>query len=112
MTFVDKDFEIDAGLSIEPTPGHTPGHNYLNLARGGETAVFSGDLMHYPLQVPEPQLSTVYCTDPEESRRARMAFVDRYTDTDTVILPAHVPGASAGRIRTENGTARFDFCEE
>ena len=111
VTFVDKDFEIDTGFSIEPTPGHTPGHNCLNLARGGEKVVFSGDLMHHPLQVPEPQLSTVYCVDPEASRRTRTDFVNRYADTDTVILPAHFPGASAGRIRATNGVTNFDFCE-
>ena len=112
VAFVDKDFEIDTGFTIEPTPGHTPGHNCLNLARGGETVVFSGDLMHHPLQVPEPQLSTVYCVRPDESRRTRTAFVERYAETDTVILPAHFPGASAGRIRARNGATLFDFCEE
>ena len=111
-TMVDKDFEIDTGLTIEPTPGHTPGHNCLNVAQGGETAVFCGDLMHHALQVPEPQLSTIFCSDPGESLRTRTAFVERYTDTDTVILPAHFPGASAGRIRAGNGAARFVFCAE
>ena len=74
--------------------------------------MFCGDLMHHALQVPEPQFSTIFCSDPEESRRTRTAFVDRFTDTDTVILPAHFPGASAGRIRAENGSARFVFCDE
>ena len=109
---MDRDFEIDTGFTIEETPGHTPGHVCLNLARGGETAVFCGDLMHHAIQVPEPQLSTIFCSDREQSARTRTAFVERYTDTDTVILPAHFPGASAGRIRAENGSARFEFCAE
>ena len=107
---VDDGHEIDTGLTVEASPGHTPGHACLNVASGGETAVFSGDLMHHPIQVPEPQLSTIFCTDAEASRRTRTAFVERYIDTDTVILPAHFPGRSAGRIRGRDGGARFEFC--
>ena len=53
-TLIGADYEIDTGLTIEPSPGHTPGHISLNVNSGGQHAVFSGDLMHHPLQVPEP----------------------------------------------------------
>ncbi len=111
-TLVGADFEIDAGLTIEPTPGHTPGHICLNVDSQGEHAVFAGDLMHHPLQVPEPQLSSIFCSDVELSAKTRIAFVERYTDSDSVILPAHFPGRSAGRIRDQGGTTRFVFCDD
>ncbi len=111
-TLIGADFEIDAGLTIEPTPGHTPGHICLNVNSQGQQAVFAGDLMHHPLQVPEPQLSSIFCSDAEQSRITRKAFVERYTDSDTVILPAHFPGRSAGRIRDQRGTTRFVFCDD
>ena len=53
-TLVDNDHEIDTGVSIEPTPGHSPGHVVVNLSSNGNSAVFTGDLMHHPVQVPEP----------------------------------------------------------
>lgn len=86
---VAGDHEIDHGLFLEPTPGHTPGAVCLHLKDGGEHAVFCGDLMHHPLQVPEAQWSSIFCTDPELSRQTRMAFVDRFTETDSMVLPAH-----------------------
>ncbi len=103
--------EVDDGVTIAPSPGHTPGHMCLNVASQRERAVFSGDLMHHPIQVPEPQLSSIFCADAEASRRTRTAFVERHCDADTVILPAHFPGRSAGRIRDHGGTARFEFCD-
>ena len=93
---VAGDHEIDHGLFLEPTPGHTPGAVCLHLKDGGEHAVFCGDLMHHPLQVPEAQWSSIFCTDPELSRQTRMAFVDRFTETDSMVLPAHF--ISGGRI--------------
>ena len=111
-TLIGADYEIDTGLTIEPSPGHTPGHISLNVNSGGQHAVFSGDLMHHPLQVPEPQLSSMFCSDAEQSRRTRTAFVERYADSDTLILPAHFPGRSAGRIKDHGGITRFDFCDD
>ena len=111
-TLVGADFEIDTGLTIEPTPGHTPGHICLNVRSRGQRAVFAGDLMHHPLQVPEPQLSSIFCADAEQSRKTRTAFVERHADSDIVILPAHFPGRSAGRIRERHGTRRFVFCDD
>lgn len=93
---VAGDHEIDHGLFLEPAPGHTPGAVCLHLKDGGEHAVFCGDLMHHPLQVPEAQWSSIFCTDPELSRQTRMAFVDRFAETDSMVLPAHFIGG--GRI--------------
>lgn len=93
---VAGDHEIDHGLFLEPAPGHTPGAVCLHLKDGGEHGVFCGDLMHHPLQVPEAQWSSIFCTDPELSRQTRMAFVDRFAETDSMVLPAHFIGG--GRI--------------
>ena len=111
-TLIDADYQIDDGLTIELTPGHTPGHICLHANSLGQHAVFSGDLMHHPLQVPEPQLSSIFCSDAAQSRATRSAFVDRYTGTDSVILPAHFPGRSAGRMREHGGRTLFDFCDD
>ncbi len=34
-----------------------------------------------------------------------------HVDTDTLILPAHFPGETAGRIRDAGGEWRFEFDE-
>ena len=106
---VAGDHEIEDGLWLEPSPGHTPGHVCLNLDSGGQHAVFCGDLMHHAIQVPEPQLSSMFCADPELSRTTRTAFVERHADTGTLLLPTHFPGESAGRIVAAGEQCLFDF---
>ena len=46
---VAMDHEIDHGIVLEPTPGHTPGHVALHLDSGGDSTIFTGDLFHHPI---------------------------------------------------------------
>jgi glyoxylase-like metal-dependent hydrolase (beta-lactamase superfamily II) len=51
---VRDDYAIGDHTRILPTPGHTPGHVAFTFGRGKDDAVFSGDLMHSPLQTRYP----------------------------------------------------------
>ncbi len=96
---VRSDYEIGDHLRILPTPGHTPGHTSFALGRGKDTAVFTGDLMHSPLQARYPQLSAKFDVDPAQAATTRRHFLERYCGTDTLCCTAHFPSPSAGRIR-------------
>jgi len=107
--FVETDHEIEEGIRLEPSPGHTPGHMCLHLAAAGQEAVITGDMMHHALQVAEPDWSTCFCTDPGLAARTRREFFARYADTDALILPAHFPTPTAGRIVRAGAGWRFAF---
>ena len=70
-----------------------------------------GDLFHHALQISEPHLNSIFCEDPVLSAKTRTDFVERHADTDTLIIPAHFPGETAGRIRDAGGEWRFEFDE-
>jgi glyoxylase-like metal-dependent hydrolase (beta-lactamase superfamily II) len=105
---VPGDHEIDHGLWLEPCPGHTPGAVNLHLASGPDHGIFCGDLVHHPLQVAEPQWSTIFCTDPLQSRLTREAFVERHADSGTRVLPAHF-AADAGGFIVDSGSDGLRF---
>lgn len=106
---VAGDHEIARGMWLEPAPGHTPGAVCVHLHDGGERAVFCGDLMHHPLQVPQPQWSSVFCSDPDESRRTRIGFVERHAGAGTMVLPAHFVQNGGGYIEGDGGRTLFRF---
>ena len=83
----------------------------LDAESGGHRAIMCGDLFHHALQIPEPRLNSIFCEDPALSAKTRTEFVERHVDTDTLILPAHFPGETAGRIRDVAGEWRFQFDE-
>lgn len=98
---VGDNHTIGDHLRILPTPGHTPGHVAFVLGRGKDDAVFSGDLMHSPLQTLYPELSVKFDVDPARAATARRGFLERYCDTETLCCTAHFPAPSAGKIRRQ-----------
>jgi glyoxylase-like metal-dependent hydrolase (beta-lactamase superfamily II) len=96
---VGDDHQIGDHARILPTPGHTPGHVAFAFGRGKDTAVFSGDLMHSPLQTRYPELSMRFDVDQAQAAVTRRGFLERYCDTDTLCCTAHFPSPSSGKIR-------------
>jgi glyoxylase-like metal-dependent hydrolase (beta-lactamase superfamily II) len=96
---VGNDHQIGDHVRILPTPGHTPGHIAVAMGRGKDDAVFSGDLMHSPLQTLYPELSIKFDVDPVKAATTRRSFLERYCDTDTLCCTAHFPSPSVGKIR-------------
>lgn len=95
---VDSDYALDDQIWLHPTPGHTAGHVAINLASNGHHAVMCGDLMHSPVQLTYPDWSTRVDVDRDEARRTRHSFLDQYAETKSVVLTAHFPSPSMGRI--------------
>ena len=57
---------------------------------GGEAeAVITGDLMHCPVQVAEPDWQSHFDSDVEQARKTRRAFCARYADTARTVLGTH-----------------------
>ncbi|MDN4984339.1 MBL fold metallo-hydrolase [Bradyrhizobium arachidis] len=96
---VGNDHRIGDHVRIVPTPGHTPGHVAIAMGRGKDDAVFSGDLMHSPLQTLYPELSIKFDVDPAKAATTRRGFLERYCGTDTLCCTAHFPSPSVGKIK-------------
>lgn len=90
-TLVDGAYRVNETISIEPLPGHTPGHYGVHLLSRGSRAVFTGDMLHHPIQVAEHDWTSNACEDPAQSAATRWAFIERHADTGDLIVPAHFP---------------------
>jgi glyoxylase-like metal-dependent hydrolase (beta-lactamase superfamily II) len=106
---VDDAYRLSDELSLLPTPGHSPGHVCVDLRSGGERALFTGDMMHHCAQVLAPDWSSCFCFDPQQSAETRWKFFREHVDTDTLVIPTHFPGTTAGRIRPFRRTFEFQF---
>jgi glyoxylase-like metal-dependent hydrolase (beta-lactamase superfamily II) len=96
---VGNDHQIGDHVRILPTPGHTPGHVAFTFGRSKDDAVFSGDLMHSPIQALYPEMSVKFDVDQAQAATTRRSFLERYCDTDTLCCTAHFPSPSVGKIR-------------
>jgi glyoxylase-like metal-dependent hydrolase (beta-lactamase superfamily II) len=96
---VGYDHQIGDHVRILPTRGHTVGHVAFTFGRGKDEAVFSGDLIHSPIQALYPDMSMKFDLDQAQAAVTRRSFLERYCDTDTLCCTAHFPSPSAGKIR-------------
>ena len=109
---VDGHHEVEEGIWLEPTPGHSPGHVIVHIQSGGQHAVLSGDLMHHPLQCRYPHWSTNFCTDQAHSRETRRHILETYGATDVLVVPAHFPTPAGGFIQANEKSFGFRFLGE
>jgi glyoxylase-like metal-dependent hydrolase (beta-lactamase superfamily II) len=95
---VDGTMALGDDLTIEPAPGHSPGHVLIALASKGTEALFIGDIMHNPIQIHHPHWSSAFCSDPEEARRTRQRVLERAAAKGSLIYPQHFAGPHIGRV--------------
>lgn len=108
VDLVDPDHDVGDGVSLEPTPGHTPGHVSVHICSRGEEAVITGDLMHHPAQIARPDWATPFDTDSAQALATREAFLERYADRPVLILGTHFADPVGGRIVRDGETYRLD----
>jgi len=104
---VDANHRLSDEVWLESTPGHTPGHVSVRLASGGRDAVITGDLMHCPVQVAEPDWGSHFDSDVVAARATRRAFCERYADQPVEVLGTHFHHPTAGRIVRHGSGWRF-----
>lgn len=95
---------IDAHLTLESAPGHTPGSAVLRLASGGERAVFVGDMLHSPVQILAPSCNSCFCMDPVQAAASRRRVLERAADERELVVPAHFGGTGAVEVRRNGST--------
>jgi len=105
---VVSDHALDDHVRLVPTPGHTPDHFAVAVGRQGDAAVFTGDLIHSPLQARHPEVIMRADSDAPQAAATRRRFLERYCDTDTLCCAMHFPSPSVGRIKRWGTGFRFD----
>ncbi len=105
---VANDHAITDEVRLESTPGHTPGHVSVVIESGGQRAVITGDMVHHPVQLAEPTWSSHPDSQRERAVETRRDFVARYGDTDVLVIGTHFAGPTAGHIKRDGDSCRFE----
>jgi len=105
---VESNHQVTAQVRLLPTPGHTPGHVSVVIESAGESAVITGDMMHHPCQMLYPDWSSLADDNGSAGNQTRRDFLQRYADTQTLIIGTHFATPTAGKVVTEAGSYRFE----
>lgn len=87
------------------TAGHTHGHIAVELRNQVRGAIFSGDVIHHPIQLDFPNLVQGGDSEPEVARRTRESLLTRCAAEDLLLMTAHFAGDHPFSVReTPAGT--------
>ena len=104
--------EIAPGMTVRHAPGHTPGHMTLEVVNGQDSALFTGDILHHPMQVIRPDWNSVFCEDRVQAAETRRSVLQRAADNGSRIVPAHFGGAHSIFVEQHSSGFRPIFPDE
>lgn len=105
---VCSDSVISDHIRLEPTPGHTLDHFAVHaIGRSGSSVLFTGDLIHSPLQARYPEISMRRDWDPKLSAATRRKVLDHCCESRALVCTGHFPSPSVGSV-SRRGQG-FDF---
>ncbi|MGI8553602.1 MAG: MBL fold metallo-hydrolase [Dehalococcoidia bacterium] len=107
LDLIDGDRSITPSMSSLFTPGHTPGHQSVLLASGGEKAIITGDMAHSPVQLNHPDWSSAADADKQQSAETRTNLFDRIEQEGLRMCAGHYPYPSIGTIVRVEGKRRW-----
>ncbi|MFF1510854.1 MBL fold metallo-hydrolase [Streptomyces sp. NPDC058326] len=88
---VDGRHRLRPGVTLLPTPGHTPGHQSVLVERAdGRDVLVTGDLLVHAVQLAAPSVAYAHERDPDAARASREQLLARAADTGAVLATAHL----------------------
>lgn len=105
---VDEDHRLTDEVWLTPTPGHTPGHVSLWIRSGESEAVITGDVMHHPLQIADPDIGSLTDFEGRQARETRFALLKSCACKGAIVFGTHFATPAAGRIVGPEGDWRLE----
>lgn len=96
--FVEGEREIVAGITVRPTPGHTPHHQSVILRSGGETACFLADLIPTQHHLPLPWIMG-YDVEPLVTLESKRSLLAEALRDEWLLIFEHDAEVGFGRLK-------------
>jgi glyoxylase-like metal-dependent hydrolase (beta-lactamase superfamily II) len=81
------------GVSVLPTPGHTPGHQSVLVDGGWRRVIITGDVLVHAVQLVDPEVSYRFEANAEIARRTRRRLLLEAANTNALLATAHLTNA-------------------
>ncbi|EMI21226.1 beta-lactamase domain-containing protein [Rhodopirellula maiorica SM1] len=102
LQWVNCKSEIEPGITVSLTGGHTRGHQMVKLKSQGETAIYPADLCPMVAHL-QTFWTLAYDQFPLIVRRLKPSLIRDIVEHDRLMLFSHDPDIAAARLRVDAG---------
>ena len=96
--------QILPGITAIDAAGHTPGHTAYDIENDGVKLTIAGDTIHiWQIQLPQPELSSIYDIDMEKAAQTRTRLLERAANEKSLFGGMHCPMISPVIKRNDGG---------
>ncbi|MDG6988426.1 MAG: MBL fold metallo-hydrolase [Nitrososphaerota archaeon] len=103
LSLLDGAKDLGGGVSVEPFPGESPGHQVVAVKSKGMSCYCVGDLIHLEEEVEHPELVASW-NEPREMESSRARFYRLASAEDAVVMPGHM---RPGKVSVKGGRASW-----
>lgn len=107
LELVDGEREILPGITFLPTPGHTADHASIVLSSRGETALYTGDLVHHAVQAERNAWVSAFDILPLVTLETKKQLMEKAVRERALLICVHNPFPGVGRLTEVDGRRRF-----
>jgi glyoxylase-like metal-dependent hydrolase (beta-lactamase superfamily II) len=111
VDLVEPAHAITDEVTLESTPGHTPGHCSVRIRSAGAEGVITGDVFHHPVQCAHPEWPSASDGEPATALATRHAFLAAQADREILVIGTHFAAPHAGHVVRDGAGYRFDVIE-
>jgi glyoxylase-like metal-dependent hydrolase (beta-lactamase superfamily II) len=107
LELVEGEFQITPEIRFLPAPGHTEAHACVVISSGGESAIYTGDLVHNAIQL--ERLPWIPAMDilPLVSLETKRRLTERMVADNALVLITHAAFPGAGRLNEAEGRKQW-----
>lgn len=102
LDLVSGDYEIEPGLRVKRSGGHTRGHQCVVIESEGRTGIFLGDLIPTRAHVPLPYIMA-YDLYPVDTLECKRAFYAQAVERDWTLIFQHDVGRRHAKLGVHEG---------
>jgi glyoxylase-like metal-dependent hydrolase (beta-lactamase superfamily II) len=107
LELVDGERELIPGVSFVPAPGHTEQHASILLASGGETGLYTGDMVHHGVQAERLTWIAAFDVLPLVTLETKRRLMERAIRENMLLIVVHAAFPGAGRLVERDGRRTF-----
>lgn len=91
VNFIEGTAEIIPGISVIPTPGHTPGHLVVEAISKGQKLLYIADTVLSPLHLENPDWLPIYDILPKKAAVSKKYIFDLAAGEQALVIGQHFP---------------------